>query len=183
MRALSLLALLVLCAPAHAVEFNVVRPQQSSVTFISQQMGVPVEGVFKRFDADISIDPAMPEKGRARISIDIASIDTGNDEANEEVVGRTWFDARTHPAASFVSTTVRPFGSNRYEAQGKLTIKGRTLDTRATFAIERKGDMVILPGSFTLSRLAYSIGTGIWSDTDTVADEVQVRFRFAVAKQ
>jgi hypothetical protein len=32
-------------------------------------------------------------------------------------------------------------------------------------------------GAFTLLRLQFKIGEGVWSDTDTVADEVQVRFR------
>jgi polyisoprenoid-binding protein YceI len=37
-------------------------------------------------------------------------------------------------------------------------------------------------GSFTLKRLAFNIGEGVWKDTDTVADDVIVRFKFALPK-
>jgi len=35
-------------------------------------------------------------------------------------------------------------------------------------------------GQFPLKRLRFKVGEGPWSDTDTVADEVLVRFRFTV---
>ena len=183
MRTLLILLLSVLTTFAHAVEFKVLRPQQSSVIFISKQMGVPVDGTFNKFTANIVLDPAKLEKGNARIDIDLASIDIGNKEANKEVVGKDWFDAKTYPTASFVSSAVKPLGQGRYEAQGKLTIKGKTLDTQTTFTLEQSAELVTLVGSFTLNRMQYGIGTGIWGDTDTVADEVEVRFRFVVAKQ
>ncbi len=183
MRALTILPLLFLCTLANAAEFNVLRPQQSSVTFVSKQMGVPVDGTFNRFTANIVLDPAKHEQGKARIDIDLASIDTGNTEVNQEVAGKDWFDTKTYPTASFVSSAVKALGQGRYEAQGKLTLKGKTQDTQATFTMEQKADLLTLAGSFTLKRLTYGIGSGIWSDTDTVADEVQVRFRFVIAKQ
>ncbi len=183
MRTLVILPLLLLTTLAGAAEFKVLRPQQSSVSFVSKQMGVPVDGEFKKFTADIVLDPAKPEKGKARIDIDLSSIDTGNKEANEEVIGKNWFDAKTYPTASFVSTAVKSLGQGRYTAQGKLTIKGKTQDTQADFTIDHKADLVTLAGSFILKRLAYDIGSGIWSDTDTVADEVLVRFRFVVAQK
>ncbi len=178
-----LFLLLLLGVQAEAAEFKVLRAQQSSVSFVSKQMGVPVDGEFRKFTAAITLDPAKPEQGRARIDIDIGSIDTGNQDANDEVVSKDWFDAKTYPAASFISTAVRPLGQGRYTALGKLTIKGKTLDAQADFTMDQKADVVTLAGSFTLKRLAYGIGSGIWSDTDTVADEVQVRFRFTVAQK
>ena len=35
---------------------------KSDIVFVSKQMGVPVEGRFKSFDAQISFDPAKPAK-------------------------------------------------------------------------------------------------------------------------
>lgn len=170
------------CLPALAANYSTVLPQQSNVTFVSTQMGVPVEGEFRKFNAAITLDPDHPERGTAHIEIDLASIDTGNQEANEEIVKPLWFDTAAHPVASFISTAVKPLGQGRYTALGKLTIKGKTLDTQASFSIEKKQGQLLLPGSFKLKRLDYAIGSGIWSDTSAVADEVQVRFRFVVAK-
>ncbi|MDE2309323.1 MAG: YceI family protein [Betaproteobacteria bacterium] len=175
--------LLLAAALASGAEFAVLRPQQSSITFVSKQMGVPVEGSFRKFTARIAVDPARPETGSASIDIDLASIDTGNTDADEEVAGKAWFDTKNHPVASFISASVKPSGKERYEALGKLSIKGKTLDIKAPFTLKQNADTLIIDGMFPIKRLDYGIGTGVWSDTDTVADEVQIRFHFTVAKK
>ena len=178
------LALLLLClaSPAIAADFAVLRPQQSSVSFVSKQMGVPVEGSFRKFSANIRVDPAKPEQGRARIDINLTSIDTGNDDANQEVAGKAWFDSKKYPTASFVSNQVKALGKGRYEVLGDMTIKGKTLKVRAPFTLEQKAGALIVVGSFPLKRLDYGIGSGIWGDTEVVADEVQLDFRFTLAQ-
>ncbi len=183
MRYWPVVPLLLAASLACAAEFAVLRPQQSGVSFVSKQMGVPVEGSFGKFTARIAVDPAKPEAGTARIDIDLASIDTGNAEADAEVIGKAWFDTRNHPVASFVSGSVRSSGAGRYEALGKMTIKGRTLDIRAPFTLKQNADTLVIDGVFPLKRLDYGIGSGIWGDTDTVADEVQIRFRFTVTRK
>ena len=107
MRHLSIVPLLCAASLVSGAEFTVLRPQQSSITFVSKQMGVPVEGSFRKFTARIAVDPARPEAGTAHIDIDLASIDTGIAEADGEAAGKAWFDTRNHPTASFVSGSVR----------------------------------------------------------------------------
>lgn len=166
---------------AQAVEYNLVQSDKSRVTFVSKQMGVPVEGGFGKFAAQIAFDPAKPEAGRAQIDLDLASIDAGSAEANDEVKSKAWFDTRQFPRASFVSTGVKPLGSGRYEARGKMTIKGKTRDVVAPFSFKADGSAAVLEGSIPVMRLQFGVGEGLWSDTGTVADEVQVKFRFTVA--
>ena len=60
---LVLLATFQLVAPAQTPAKLV--PAQSEVLFVTKQMGVPVEGRFKKFDAQISLDPKHPESGSA----------------------------------------------------------------------------------------------------------------------
>ena len=48
-------------APAFAQQKLV--PEQSEITFVSKQMGVPVEGRFKKFDAQVAFDPAKLATG------------------------------------------------------------------------------------------------------------------------
>lgn len=171
---------LLVAGSAQADEFSSVQLDKSTVSFVSRQMNVPVEGEFKKFTAQITIDPARPEAGRARIEIDLASIDTGNAEANDEVKGKNWFNVREFPKASFVSNTVKALGTGRFETSGKISIKGKTLDQRAPFTLKQERGLLILDGSFPLKRLDFGIGAGIWSDTTVVADEVQVRFHFVL---
>jgi polyisoprenoid-binding protein YceI len=174
---------LLLCfSAATAEEFNILRPQQSSVTFVSRQMGVPVAGSFKKFSADIAVNPASPETGSARVNIDLNSMDAGSAEANEELGGRSWFDTRQHPVARFVSSRVTRLGDERYEVLGNMTIKGKTLPVKAPFTLKRVGGALVVDGVFPLKRLDYGIGTGIWADTGVVADEVRITFHFTVDK-
>ncbi|MDO8350928.1 MAG: YceI family protein [Gallionella sp.] len=178
-----LLPVLLLCfSSATAEEFNTLRPQQSNVTFVSKQMGVPVAGSFNKFSADISVNPAKPETGSARVSIDLNSMDAGSAEANEELGGRSWFNSKQHPVARFVSSRVTRLGDERYEALGNMTIKGKTLPVKAPFTLKRVGGAVVVDGAFAIKRLDYGIGTGIWADTSVVADEVKITFHFTVGK-
>lgn len=166
--------------PAQAVEYNQVLLDKSRIGFVSKQMGVEVDGAFRRFAARVAFDPARPEAGRAEIEIDLASVDAGSEEANEEVRSKNWFHVQQFPKARFVSSAVKALGGNRYEVAGSMTIKGRTRPLSAPFSFKPEGTGGVFEGAFVLKRLDYGIGAGAWSDTGTVADEVQVRFRFVV---
>ena len=161
----------------HAQRVTGVDLDKSSISFVSKQMNVPVEGKFGKFSVQLAFDAAKPEEGRVQVELDLASIDTGSEEANEEVKGKGWFDVKKYPIARFVSSSVKSLGTGRYELAGKHTIKGRTKDVIAPFTFKSQGQGAAFDGVFALKRLDYAIGEGAWSDTDTVADEVQVKFR------
>ena len=174
-----------LCSPANAYAQRVsaVDTNKSAITFVSKQMNVPVEGKFGKFSAQLAFDPAQPTQGRVQVEVDLASIDTGSEEANDEVKSKGWFDVKNYPTARFVSSSVKSLGAGRYEVGGKLTIKGRSKDVTAPFTYKSAGAGGMFEGSLALKRLDYGIGEGAWSDTDTVANEVQIKFRFSAAKQ
>jgi polyisoprenoid-binding protein YceI len=173
---------LALALPALAAgTYSRVLPEKSSLAFVSQQMGVSVDGTFRKFAATLDFDPAKPEAGKATLDIELASIDAGGPEANDEVKGKNWFDVKQFPTARFVSTSVKPLGNNRYEVRGQMSIKGKTHEVAAPFTLKPEGAGAVLEGSFPLKRLDYGVGTGAWGDTSVVADEVQIRFRLAVA--
>src|SRR5688572_3194707 len=154
---------------------------KSRITLVSRQMNVPVEARFKTFLAQIAFDPAAPASGKARIEINLDSFDIDNAEVNDEVKGKLWFDTRNFPKAMFVAAGIRPLGGGRFEVRGPLTIKGRTHEVVAPFTYKDDGATGIFEGAFTIRRLQFNIGEGQWKDTDTVADEVQIRFRIVVA--
>lgn len=170
-----------LVASAGATEYAQVVAGQGRVSFVSKQMGVPVEGEFKRFTAEVNFDPARPEAARAQLDIDLASIDVGNREVYEEVIGKNWFNVRQFPRARFQSATVRALGGNRYEVRGTLSIKGRSREVAAPFSFGVAGQNGVFDGGFVLKRLDFGIGEGPWGDPDAVADEIQVKFRVLAA--
>jgi polyisoprenoid-binding protein YceI len=168
---------------AIAVEYLNVLPEKSRVTFTSKQMGVAVDGHFRKVSAAVSFDPARPAAAGARIDIDLNSIDAGSKDADDEVVGKQWFNVKAFPTASFVSSEVKALGGDRYEASGKISIKGRTQDVTVPFTVKQEGVNATFDGSMTIRRLDFAIGEGPWADVGTVANEVQIKFRFVAAKK
>jgi polyisoprenoid-binding protein YceI len=154
---------------------------KSRITCVSRQMNVPVEARFKKFSAQITFDPARPAEGKARIEIDLDSFDIDNAEVNDEVRGKTWFDTKSFPKATFVSAAIKPLGGGRFEVRGPLTIKGRTQEVVAPFTFKEDAGTTAFDGAFQLRRLQFNIGEGVWKDTDTVADEVQIKFHIVIA--
>lgn len=178
---LALMGLFLVASSANAIEYNQVLNDKSSISFGYKQMGVPLDGKFKKFVAQIDFDPAKPEAAQAKFDIDIASIDTGNSDANDEVVGKDWFNAKAYPTAKFVSTSVKALGANRFEVQGKLTIKGKTLAVSTPFTYKPDATAALFDGSLTIKRLDYAIGEGEWTDVSTVANEIQIKFHITAA--
>lgn len=167
---------LLAAAGAHAEEYVAVQADKSTVSFVFRQMGVPISGRFGKFAAQLKFDPARPAAASATLDIDLASIDAGSADANDEVAGKLWFNTKVHPTARFVATGFRALGGNRYEAVGRLSIKGRTQEIAAPFAFSSQGRSGIAEGALTIKRADFAIGEGIWADFDTVANEVQIKF-------
>jgi polyisoprenoid-binding protein YceI len=151
---------------------------QSRIAFTFVQMKVPVDGAFQRYTARIHFDARQPERSRAEIDIDLNSIDTGSSDADTEAKRKPWFYTTQYPTATFRSTTIRRTGEDRYEVTGALTLKGRARNLTAPVEVRRTGAQTVYEGAFTINRLDFAIGDGPWADTDTVANEVKLRFRF-----
>jgi polyisoprenoid-binding protein YceI len=166
---------------ANAVEYGTVQTDKSTLTFTSRQMGVPVQGRFPKFTARIAFDPAKPDTSKVDISIDLASTDAGSKDANDEVVGKQWFNVKMFPAASFTSSAVKALGAGRFEVTGPLTIKGKAVPVTAAFTFKVDGANGIFDGGFTMKRIDYAIGEGPWADLSTVANEIQVNFHVVAA--
>ncbi len=143
-------------------------------------MNVPVEGRFRKFDARVAFDPKKPEATKAEFEVDLGSIDLGNPEGETEAKRKAWLNIDAFPKAKFVAASVKAAGPGKFEATGPLTIKGATLNITAPFTLVDAGGMRTVEGQFALKRLQFKIGEGPWSDTETVADEVTVRFKFVI---
>ena len=175
---LSLIAVLLLI-PA-GLEASQILHEQSRISFVSKQMGVPVRGDFKKFEADVEFVPKDMRRSRASITIYLDSIDAGSEEASTEIKRRPWFDVKNHPRAEFVSSSLAALGHDRYRVSGKMTIKGITRDVSSDFTVKTRQGLMDFDGKFILKRLDFSIGEGAWSDIGTVANEVEVTYLFTV---
>ena len=170
-------AALLLAFNAYAVEYKAIDVSKSHVAFSYKQMGVGMDGKFKKFSALMNFDPAKPAVAKATLEIDLASIDTGSGEADQEVTGKAWFNTSAFPKAVFVSSQIKQTAPNQFEVAGKLTIKGQTKDISFPLKQTAQGNVGVFNGSFVMRRADFNIGEGMWAKFDTVANEVQVNFQ------
>lgn len=175
--ALALLLAASLNSLAHAVEYAQVQTDKSAIHFTYQQMGVKMDGKFKKFTSQLSFDPAKPAAAKATFDVDLASIDAGSSEADDEVAGKPWFNTKAFPSARFVSGNVKSLGGNRYEVAGQLTIKGKTQEVVVPATFTPQGNSGVFDGSFTIRRGDFSIGEGAWAKFDIVANDILIKFR------
>jgi len=162
---------------AQAVEYTQVQPDKSAINFVYKQMGVAVDGKFKKFASQLNFDPAKPTAAKATFDVELASVDTGAPEGDDEVAGKPWFNTKAFPTARFVSGTVKALGGNRYEIAGQLSIKGKTQDVVVPATFTAQGNSGVFDGSFTIRRADFSIGEGSWAKFDIVANDVLIKFR------
>jgi polyisoprenoid-binding protein YceI len=168
---------------AQAIEYSQVQADKSSVAFVYQQMGVSVDGHFRKFTSQLSFDPAKPTAGKAVFDVALASVDTGAPEGDEEVAGKQWFNTKAFPTARFVSSSVKPLGGNRYEVTGQLSIKGKTQDVVVPATFSPQGNTGVFDGAFTIRRADFSIGEGSWAKFDIVANDVRIKFRITATSK
>lgn len=152
----------------------------SEIGFTTKQMGVPVDGRFGKFSAQITLDPKRPETGSVAFSIDTGSARFGSPELDAEVPKPTWLSAAKFPQATFQSSAVKAAGAGRFEVAGKLTIKGQARDIVVPVALVQAGANSTASGSFVIKRLDFQVGDGEWADTSMLANDVTVRFKLAL---
>ncbi len=177
-----ILRIILLLSVSLCVQAQNVVLDKSEIRFISKQMGVNVEGKFRKFKANIVFDTKNLAASKAEFEIDLNSIDLASDEADTEAKRKLWFNTEIFPSAKFVSTAIKDLGGDRFEVTGKITIKGTSKDLTLPVVLKRDAQgQQTAEGSFTLKRLDFKLGEGPWADLETVANDVLVRARMVLS--
>jgi polyisoprenoid-binding protein YceI len=170
-------ALLIGSVNLQAATFTKIDNTKSAIDFTSKQMGVAVDGNFKKFEVNVTLDPEKVESAKGWISIDLASINTGSKEGNDEVQGKNWFGVKTFPNARFDLKSIKSTGNGHLTLTGDLNIKGKTKSISTDATLKVNGNTALLDGKFTFKRLDFSIGEGPWGDVDVVANDVNIHYK------
>ena len=163
---------------AHAAGQTLV-PAQSEVTFVAKQLGVPLQGRFKRFQAQVAFDPKALATSKIAFELDLGSVSL-NADADAELPKAEWFNVPKFPKATFQSSAIQALGGGKFQVRGKLAIKGQARDLVVPVTRTQAKGLSTASGAFTRKRLDYRIGEGDWTDTSIVANEVQVQFKLVL---
>ncbi|MCW8443141.1 YceI family protein [Fluoribacter gormanii] len=175
-----LMPLMVKAAPSQWV----IVPSESQLTFTGTQNDAPVTGEFKTFTGEILVDPNDLSVGKIDIVVDIASLNTSYADLKETLLTSDWFNPKLFPKAEFKATQFKQTGKNAYEAAGTLTIRDKSAPVTLNFTAQgldpNKRQVV---GSTVIKRSTFGVGQGEWASTDTVKDEVTVKFKVVAIKK
>ncbi len=152
---------------------------QSSIVATFRQDHAPVEAAFKKFSGSIVYEAAKPEATTASLSVDMASLDVGDEDTDLEVRKPAWFDTAHFPQATFRATSIKPGAGGHFEASGPLTIKGKTQTVTVAVSVQPSGAANAFDGTFEISRKAFGIGDPSWEGA--LEDTVRVHFHLLVS--
>ena len=144
-------------------------PSHSAVEFVGRHlMLTKVRGRFGRFEGAITVADD-PLQSSAHVTIDAASVDTGDQNRDEHLRGADFLNVEEHPTLEFHSTRLEPVGE-RWTLEGDLTIRGVT--RRVSLDVEYEGVAVDPFGNY---RIGFTASTQIdredWGLTWNVALE------------
>lgn len=157
--ALALVALVALTLGANAANWTVV-PTESRIGFSGEHAGAKFKGVFDKWDAAITFDPANLAAAKATVTVQLASAKTGDPTYDKTLPTADWFDVAKSPTGVFETVAFRATNAGAYEADATLTIRGFKVPMVFAFTWTPSGDTAKLVGKAQVKRTAFGIGKG-----------------------
>jgi polyisoprenoid-binding protein YceI len=183
---LALTTLTIAAGPAPMV-WNVDVPH-TGIGFSVKHFFTPVRGEFTDYDVNLVFDKENPENSSVSVTIDVASIDTGNERRDAHLMSGDFFNAEMYPHITFESREVVAVADGQLVVRGPLTIRDQTRDIDLPVTIlgvrDIPQDMQEMLGGITelaafeagleIDRNEYGVGTGSWAATLVVGGEVDI---------
>lgn len=150
----------------------------SKIGFTAATLLFDVDGSFGKYDVKVDGNPSQPESAKISVSIDVASIDTGNKKRDDHLRAPDFFDARKYPKITFTSTRVKRVG-NKLHVTGTLDMHGKKKQVNIPFKVVKGKngagkDTTAFKGKLTIDRNAYGVGAGSVAAKISLEDEVEI---------
>jgi len=163
-------------APSYTLD-----PARSAFKFSFMQAGAATQGRFRKFSSTLRFADASLATSRVGFTLDVGSVDTGDESRDDGIKSPELFDVVKFPQARFVANKFARVSAGRYEAIGKLTIHNVTRDQRIPFsfrtATEGGSPVSYVTGRFPIKLPDFGVGTsGEWKEAEQVTNAVTILF-------
>ena len=146
----------------------------SRIELSVRALGGSHSGRFGDWRGDIVFDPADPDRTRATVIVQSASLAMSPAVASARATSPAFLDAARYPQIRFDLQSLEPLGGDRYTARARVMMKGVTRPVAFPVDLRVTGDRAHLAGAFVLNRVDFGIGTsGPWNGL--VGRQVTVR--------
>lgn len=147
-----------------------------AVKFKIKNMGLWVNGSLKGLDATIRFDADALAESSIEASVDVKTIDTGNEKRDNHLRADDYFDAEKYPKITLksLSFAAAKDKKNTYIGQFDLTLKGITKRVTVPFTFTKSGNTAVFKGAFTINRLDFKVGSSSWILSDNAVLDILV---------
>ena len=162
-------------------------PSHTRVGFSARHaMVTKVRGHFDTFEGTAHVDTVTPANSSVTVTIDAASVTTGNEQRDGHLKTPDFFDIANYPQITFVSTNVERDGSE-WAITGDLTINGVTKPV--TIPFEETGSAkdpfgntrVGFEGDVTIDRTDWNLSFNAALETGGVLVSEKVKLEFDIS--
>lgn len=186
--AASIASALAMTGPAHAAPTDFkIDPMHTFVYFEVVHFGTStVRGRFNDVSGTITLDQAA-NKGKADITVNAASIDSGVEDFNEHLKSKDFFNIEQTPKVRFTSDQFKFAGDKLESVSGQLTLLGKTLPVTLEAKRFNCYDQPVLKaqvcgGDFQTKIMRSKWGMN-WGIDMGVPDEVNLEIQIEAIKQ
>lgn len=166
-------------------------PVHSQIGFTARHaMVTKVRGTFDEFEGTITIDGNDPSKSSAAVTVQVASVNTRNEQRDAHLRTNDFLDLENFPTITFTSTAISHEGGDDFRVTGDLTIKDVTRSV--TIPLEFQGSAkdpfgntrVGFEGSLPINRSDYGVTFNAALETGgvLVSEKITLEFEISAVK-
>ena len=150
------------------------KPYNYEISFKIKNAGATVTGRFTGLKANLAFDPANLAKSSLDASVEVATIKTGIDKRDRDLLEENYFNADKYRLIEMKSTKLYKKG-DQYAGMFNVTIKGVTKSVEVPFEVTRNGTDAVFKGSFPLNRRDFGIGGKSIMMSDDLTVNIMIR--------
>ena len=157
--AVAALGLAAAAAAAASLKFS---NETSTIEFVGTKKDGRHTGGFQQFTGSIDVPGTDFTQATVQVEIQTGSITTDTPKLTNHLKSPDFFDVRTHPRATFTSTSIKPSRAPgaTHEVTGNLTLHGVTKPVTVPVKVKNDAGGVTLEGTFTLQREEFKMTYG-----------------------
>ena len=167
-------------------------PSHTRIGFSAKHaMVTTVRGQFANFTGDLTLDGTNPAASTAELTIQSASLNTGNADRDAHVRSQDFLDVEQFPTLTFRSTGVDFDGDAEFVMRGDLTIRGETRPVAIKAELEGLAqdpfgnDRIGFTGQTVISRKDFGLTWNVALEAGgvLVSDKVKITLDVSAVKQ
>ena len=167
-------ALILLISVPAFVSAQTWKVYSSEISFQIKNAGLTVTGRFSGLKADLIFNPADLAKSALSASVEVATIKTGIDKRDKDLMAEKYFNADKYKLIEVKSTKLFKKGS-QYSGMFNVIIKGVTKQVEIPFEFTNSGNEATFKGSFQINRRDFGVGGSSMMMSDNLTVNILVK--------